>query len=149
MQKSSIIRIILFSAIFALMVSIIWSAKVFFFVQSAQRVQGTVTSVELSFDGEGDPTYNPVITYRDSQGQIKTFTTFSSFDASTFHEGDKVEVLVDHDDANHVVLNHWGELYLIPFIIGMIALLDLGAGLLMSKFIQAEKGGASLPSING
>jgi hypothetical protein len=139
MDKHWALKVMLFVGIFALMTAAIWLFQVVSFEKSAIKVAGVVKSVELSFDSEGDPTYNPIIEFQDSSGQVRTLTTFTSFDASAYNPGDTVEVLYPFERPDRALLKDWGELYLLPGMLALLALLDLMAWFLVSRFIVLKK----------
>ena len=104
-----------------------WWLKTRNFVQSAEHAEGTVIELveKRSTKTENNRTrtsitYSPVVEFSDYQEQRHEFHGTSS-SPPRYSVGDKVSVLYDRDHPNSASIDHWLDLYLGQFIIGVIA----------------------------
>ena len=89
--------------------------------RSGASAVGTVVALKESpATEESGVTYAPVIKY-DADGQAYTFTSNNSSDPPAYKIGQKVDIIYDPAQPSRARVNSWGELWLMPLILGAAA----------------------------
>lgn len=95
------------------------------FVQTAEHAEGTVIELVENRGKEGNRTYRPLVEFTDHQGQRREFLSSSGSNPPRYSVGDKMPILYDRDRPNSASINHWLDLYLFPFVLGIVAAVNL------------------------
>lgn len=96
------------------------------------KVEGTI------IDLVGQDTYAPVFEFKAKNGDIFNVKSNTSSNPPSFEINEKVEVIYDPQNPNKAKINTFFQLYLIEFILGIIAIIFtcIGFGML---FFQKRK----------
>ena len=113
----SIIAVILFVAgIIPTIIGTMWWQRIRGFVQTAEKVEGTVIELVEGRGGKGGITYAPVVEYTDHFGQRQEHRAKTGASWQRFAVGDKVQILYERNDPDSTKINHWLDLYIGPGI---------------------------------
>jgi hypothetical protein len=97
----------------AAVVAFLWWQRVRGFVQTAEKVEGTI--IELA--QISGTTYAPVVEFTDHFGQRREHRAKTGTSVQRGSVGDKVQILYERNDPDSTKINHWVDLYLWPGII--------------------------------
>lgn len=102
------------------------------FLQSAAKTMGTVTGFDSS-TSDGTTTYRPIVRYQYSDGSEISFTSSWGSSNPSESEGDKVLVLFDPDNKGSAQLDKGILNWIIPGILGFVALVFFYSGIFSIK----------------
>lgn len=105
-------------------VAVWYGVTSYLFSANGIEVQGTVVRLEESSGGEGGTTYSPVFSY-EIDGQQYEYESVNSSSPPTHDVGDVEILLIDPEKPDRARQNSFWELWLLPCILGPVALLML------------------------
>lgn len=110
------------------LVSLVYS---WHFVRVAAHTDGKIIRMIEHTDKDGDTAYFPVFSFRDGQGNEQTIHSSSGSFPPDYEVGDTVPVLYRPDDPSNAKINSFSSIWGISLITGIIALVDLPAGIVV------------------
>ena len=122
------------SALIMLGVSIWYGYSSYIFSTTGIEVQGTVVRLESSFS-DGSTTYSPVFSYA-VDGQQYEYESVNSSSPPANQVGDVVTLLVDPEEPGRARQNSFWELWLLPCILGPVALFMLMLSVIIPLFVR-------------
>ncbi len=96
------------------------------FASGAKRTDGVVVDLVWRSGGKGRPSAAPVVSY-EVDGKAYQFTSGTASRPPSYDVGEKVGVLYDPEDPSDAKLDGFWELYMLPFIFGLLGLADSAA----------------------
>ncbi|NTV22766.1 MAG: DUF3592 domain-containing protein [Nanoarchaeota archaeon] len=125
-------------AIFFVIGSLLVSVSGYFFYsfQSVEklRTEGTIVSVDIAYDSDGDRYERPAISYMTQEGEVRTFVPHVKESLATYSVGQKIQVL--YDQKGNAWVDSLVQLYFpyaVPFFIGVVFLIVSSAVFLSIK----------------
>jgi hypothetical protein len=99
------------------------------------RAAGTVVAMETSDDGEGSPSYHPVVEFRDGKGRTVRFKDSFGSSPPSYRRGDDVKVLYLEDMPQPTaVIDHGWMNWLLPGGLAGVGVLFLAMGVSMLRY---------------
>jgi hypothetical protein len=117
-----------------LAVAIWYGYSSYMFSTNGVEVQGTVVRLESSSDSDGT-SYSPVFSYA-VDGQQFEYESVNSSNPPTHDVGDVQTLLVDPDDPGRARQDNFWELWLLPCILGPVALVMLFLSLVIPLVVR-------------
>lgn len=90
------------------------------FLSRAVPATGTVTDLERSSSSEGGYSYCPVIQFTSRDGQVVSYEGNVCSDPPAYAIGDRVELVYDPEDPEHVQMDNFWSKYVAVFVTGVI-----------------------------
>jgi hypothetical protein len=105
------------------------------FVKTAARTSGTVVRLVEGHSSDSGTTFHPVFVFRDSnKREHEIYSTVGSYPPA-YKVGEGVPVLYQAEDPDNASVDGFFNLWLMPFVFGIICVVHLAAALILLVLI--------------
>lgn len=114
------------SAILISVTVILIAVAAFFFMRTRNFLEGSLPAEGVVVDfgtryRDGSTYYHPIVEYDLPDGETVVFQSGTGSNPAAYSVGEEVQIFYDPETPQDARIDHWLDLYLVTFILGLMA----------------------------